>query len=482
MNRMQEHSEKNVHKIIPVTACLLILIPLLIVKPQNGKCPGTGLPGVFNGDEPHYLLMINSIIKDGDLDLKNNYDSVYAGADQAGKKFAGVAINHQTFWYIDKKYTVWPDIYACDNSLWKKHTPKAPAPLPRPGKSPPPENLPEYGIHPPGMAIILAPFLYPLKNSGHIEHGALFLCAIALIIAFFFFRMLLSGFTESKTAIDAVSFISFFCTPVWHYGRVLCVEPFLVLCITAAFAFFLVKKKYALSGSFMAAGFFIKSPFIMIAMPFAIYLAVNKKFRALIVFSTPLFIALAATAFIDVYMCNGIFRPLQPFVAGNVFSGASGLLFSPSYGIFLFSPFIMASVSVLPVFTRKHGMESFIIFTGAASYFLVISLWHCWWGGDSFGPRLLVPVIPLMTIPLVYIKETVLFKCWTLRYAFIAAVCVSLFINAAGAILHWQYNNRNPAIAAIRKICTVSVCSESIHSAYICVKKSSDSFFHSRYH
>ena len=43
-----------------------------------------GLPRVFSGDEPHYLVMLNSLLRDGDLDLANNYQAVAAGGDDDG--------------------------------------------------------------------------------------------------------------------------------------------------------------------------------------------------------------------------------------------------------------------------------------------------------------------------------------------------------------------------------------------------------------
>jgi hypothetical protein len=46
------------------------------------------MPYIKGGDEPHYLLILNSLINDGDLDLKDNYESVHQGSLQAGKKFA----------------------------------------------------------------------------------------------------------------------------------------------------------------------------------------------------------------------------------------------------------------------------------------------------------------------------------------------------------------------------------------------------------
>ena len=36
------------------------------------------------GDEPHYLVLINSVISDGDFDLANNYRDVHRGGPRLG--------------------------------------------------------------------------------------------------------------------------------------------------------------------------------------------------------------------------------------------------------------------------------------------------------------------------------------------------------------------------------------------------------------
>ena len=45
----------------------LLLLPLMFSKPENGKRINIALPSVYNGDEPHYLIMMNSLVCDGDL-------------------------------------------------------------------------------------------------------------------------------------------------------------------------------------------------------------------------------------------------------------------------------------------------------------------------------------------------------------------------------------------------------------------------------
>ena len=66
---------------------LILLAPLGVSRSLNRDF-SLGLPGVRSGDEPHYLVLIHSVISDGDFDLANNYRDMHRGGPQAGRVFA----------------------------------------------------------------------------------------------------------------------------------------------------------------------------------------------------------------------------------------------------------------------------------------------------------------------------------------------------------------------------------------------------------
>ena len=49
---------------------------------------------LIGGDEPHYALAAYSIAIDRDLDLINNYQEVLEGSNAAGRRYAGVDLDH----------------------------------------------------------------------------------------------------------------------------------------------------------------------------------------------------------------------------------------------------------------------------------------------------------------------------------------------------------------------------------------------------
>ena len=82
----------------PPLAAIAVLWGLLAAS-HTVWIPGRGLldyrPDVISGDEPHYLLIVHSLLEDGDLALADDYAAVAAGQAYAGRAFAGVELDHR---------------------------------------------------------------------------------------------------------------------------------------------------------------------------------------------------------------------------------------------------------------------------------------------------------------------------------------------------------------------------------------------------
>lgn len=86
-----------------------------------------------------------------------------------------------------------------------------------------------------------------------------------------------------------------------------------------------------------------------------------------------------------------------------------GQLFSPSRGIFVFSPFLLFVLGVILFDFRMFRRNRLIYFSliWFILHVVTISIGNNvpWWGGQSFGPRLLIDVIPAF-----FIMSVLLFK------------------------------------------------------------------------
>ena len=104
--------------------------------------------------------------------------------------------------------------------------------------------------------------------------------------------------------------------------------------------------------------------------------------------------------------------------------GFYGLVFSPFRGIIWFSPLSILSVpGALMLFKRRRDEAVTMIFI-VGLYLAIYSVWRMWWGGFMWGPRFLLPVVPILTVLLMPLWES---KKW--RYALLFGTVVSLVVQ-----------------------------------------------------
>lgn len=119
------------------------------------------------------------------------------------------------------------------------------------------------------------------------------------------------------------------------------------------------------------------------------------------------------------------------------FEGFAGVLFSPARGLFVFSPILLLGLLAVP-HVLKHGFRIPLmrpLILGTAGVIVVHASWAVWWGGHSFGYRLLSEALPCLIILLAIAWErTIRARRWLVAASgvlFVAAVCA----NALGALV-----------------------------------------------
>src|SRR5207302_1868799 len=96
-----------------------LLAPHLFTGTPDSPYPVFGPARVLSDDEPHYLLLINSLLSDGDLDLANNYAHVHAGGQDAGLFWGGGrTLDHHTVVVLDGRRTDWREFYPFTDTQW----------------------------------------------------------------------------------------------------------------------------------------------------------------------------------------------------------------------------------------------------------------------------------------------------------------------------------------------------------------------------
>lgn len=111
------------------------------------------------------------------------------------------------------------------------------------------------------------------------------------------------------------------------------------------------------------------------------------------------------------------------------------LLFSHKYGIFWFSPVLLAIFPALYMLWR-HSKGLCVLTIATALYYLLLNSSYVYWtGGGSTGPRYITPMLPFLCLPLAFmwnaagkILKTALLALFGLSFA-LNLVCVSVFMT-----------------------------------------------------
>jgi hypothetical protein len=119
-----------------------------------------------------------------------------------------------------------------------------------------------------------------------------------------------------------------------------------------------------------------------------------------------------------------------------VWQGVAGLLVSPSRGLFVYSPIFLFSLVGLALAWRRDG-DRLLRWVGVGALLTVLlhARWMNWWGGWTYGPRLLADLAPVLTLAL-YPLAGVLGRPGRVRALFLALLVWSAGAHAVGA--YWD--------------------------------------------
>lgn len=175
---------------------------------------------------------------------------------------------------------------------------------------------------------------------------------------------------------------------------------------------------------------------LLVALPLALFVLVHRRRRA------PAFalLALIPASLLAWYSLSyyGRLAALgqgQSFAFGNPLAGLAGILISPARGLLVFSPVFIFAFAGMARSLRDRRAGPIYRYLAAAIILYVAAAagWKMWWGGWSFGYRLLIEIIPLLVFFLAYYWEIVMTASPWRRRAFTAALLFSLYANFLGA-------------------------------------------------
>jgi hypothetical protein len=121
----------------------------------------------------------------------------------------------------------------------------------------------------------------------------------------------------------------------------------------------------------------------------------------------------------------------------GILTAIYGIMFSPSRGLFVFSPFLLLVAMALVWYFRRLKAERIFLLSvvWGGLHLLLLAKWDVWSGGHSFGPRLLVDSLPAyILITFILWRHIARSELNTARYAVIGVYAllglVGLWINS----------------------------------------------------
>jgi hypothetical protein len=329
-------------------------------------------PALPAGDEPHYLVITQSLLEDGDLRIENNhrrgdYREYFAGDLRPDFRVRG-----------------------------------------RDGEI--------YSIHAPGLAGLVAPAFLVAGYAGVV----VFLLALSAAGSALAWSLAWRLTQRTDAAWFGWAAATLSTTWIFHSFAVFPDGAGAVLVLTGVWALLRAEGErtsgharawpWLLHGAALALLPWMHTRFAALAGTLGALVllrlgaAPNALMKAAAFIALPLLSAIAWIGyFVSLY---GTPDPSAPY--GNepgsfafVPDGLAGLLFDQRFGLFAYAPVLLAAFAGIGVMLarppwRRHGVE--LLFVGIP-YLIVVTYVAMWWGGTSAPARFFAPLLPWMALP-----------------------------------------------------------------------------------
>lgn len=322
---------------------------------------GRFLPGPAGpqGDEPHYLLITESLLKDGDVDLQNQFET------RAFTKFTAANLDPHT-------------------------APRSPR-----GRM--------YAIHTAGLSALIAPG-YALAGYAGARAVASAVLALAVGLLFVTARSLFGAPTAAFVFVLAA-----FASPLPIYANALFPDSVAALPVAAGLACLVIGHPALLGLAAIAIAFlpWLHPRFVPLAFLLALAISLREGWttrRAVAVF-TPLLVSLGLLLFHfqSLFGEASLSAAYGPGFSSDVSLlripwGASALLLDRQFGLLLFSPVLLAGVPGLVAIWSRHRLVASLAAASVLGLLATGGAFSMWWGGASAPARFLIAATPALLL------------------------------------------------------------------------------------
>ena len=251
-----------------------------------------------------------------------------------------------------------------------------------------------------------------LRKAGFVM-GSAVAAALTVWVAFLFAWRLSSN---ERAAVQTALTLGF-ATLLWPYAKFGFSAPLGALCVMCGTYGAWVgirsnrRAMLVLGGAGFGCALFVKHELVLLCLPVGLWMAAESGWNVRRTVRRALFAGgpVVAAAIVTLYYNYTRFgNPLDTgylrdstVERGSFFVGLAGLLFSPGASFFLYSPALVAGVAALATTLARRDRRTAALFVGEWLVLVCFYATFAHWDGErSYGPRYLVPVIPILVLPL----------------------------------------------------------------------------------
>jgi hypothetical protein len=397
---------------------------------------------VHSGDEPHYMLTVFSLLKDGDLDVHNNYENIRNGGLDAGRGFRGQRLDHHTF-IIDKssgEKCLWTSVFFMDKIDCPPNIPDEKCFKKTEHHNIDFENIVEINAHPVFFPAILAVSIAIFSP----EEKQIEPYCIAVLILYSWLALILLYIVGRQIGMDRIwcmlsILLLLFASPWLAYSRSLFTETFCSLMLIAALLSFL-NKRVVLSGILISVAMAIKPLHVVIGFGWIIYLLIKRRLKEALVLTVTMGALGIGICLFNYWKVGTI------FITGNTeLSFISSLLkitdelTNSEHSLFLFAPWtVVVFWWLIRSFAKGPDLE-LLIALPTLLYYVVIATKegsH----GYCYGCRYWVPLLPWFS--LIFIRNLSCVKTRAMKLILAIPVVAGIVIIVPGILctrLLWSH-------------------------------------------